>query len=118
MLSSLHETASLDFYLHAIKDYKSLFLQPAKPRNQTRESITNRASITRNQLTFRNDQEEKSEIRELKKFLATLTATYFAQVQEILGQYLKVGAVKQDNAMLKGFVSMLAYQCSQFDSEA
>jgi len=58
--------------------------------------------------SFKNEQEEKLEIRDLKKFMSSLTSQYFGHVQTIITAYLQ-GA--QDNSVLKGFVGMLMYNC-------
>lgn len=79
-LSSLHESANLDFFLCAIRDYKTLFLSPQKAKVDTRESIPHRLSQVKIVLSFKHEAEEKQELRELKKFLAALTNNYFTEV--------------------------------------
>lgn len=109
-LSALHERTSLDFYLSAIRDYKTLFLGAQKSR--TKET-GHRHSTAKVLTSFKNDQEEKQEIREFKKFIASLTTSYFSHVQTILN-----AKSPQDNSVFKGFVGMFNYQCQLIDAEA
>lgn len=109
-LSSLHESASLEFYLQVIRDYKHLFLSPQRVKAQPRESLPHRTStISKPLLHFKSDQEEKQELREFRKFVQMLTSSYFNEVNSILSGVQH--SSEQDNSILKGFIGMFSYNC-------
>lgn len=57
-------------------------------------------------LQFKNDSEERNEIKELKKYTIILTATYFDEVSFILSGRYRTTEVTfdEDNSALKDFI--------------